>query len=795
MTKLDPHLRGHLRLLRAGAPRAAGEGADSAQAESLEVIVRFTGALADLTAIGFRPITFREPGVEDQHIVPGSIPVSLLADLAAIDHVVSISYPEQLRPLLDYSLPEIRADVLHTASPSRKGDGVVIGIIDSGIDWRHRDFIGFDERSSRVLALWDQLLTPAAGETPGPGTLGVVYDQGEMDRAVRGTLRIRSSDTGTVKDKEDERSKGHGTHVAGIAAGSGAAATCCRGPNTYIGVAPRASLVIVRSDFQEHRLIAGIDFILSQVEVGGPAAGQPVVINMSLGGTVGPHDGTQDIEQHINNVVLAKPGRAIVVAAGNSGDVKTEPCHVAATVAAATAGGTGRAEVEFVTADQIRGSAFVDVWYARSGRLNATLTCPDGTVIGPANHGLDVGPVAANPGADGDRQAMTLLDSTINGLQGRDNNLRLRVVKPKKGSVPAGSWKLTLENPDATPVPFHAWTSPPELVNFLPPADPPDDKIRASASSTVEFPGTAAEAITVANHQARTGCCNCWPSDDIEPSSSRGPVVRTAAVNHKPNIAAPGLSITAAAADAANLPGNCCDCCPESCCVLYVDLTGTSMSAPHVTGAIALMLEENHGLTKAQILQHLSSSTRPAPAPGDKNTWGAGKLNALGAVEAVRAAGGGGGGGGGGPAPGPVQPRLGGPAGLGVVQDDHAGTHRQNPLPGGFVELRGRLAALPDGERLAAVASRHFSEIRRLINTNRRVAVMWHRARGPALLHRMLLASESHRCCVTIGQRERRYLERLVDQLDLAGSPRLRAGLAQDRRVLLAILLGPGVAP
>lgn len=783
MSKFDPHLRAHLRRRHAHAEdveAAAGEEATEGPRQPLEVVVRFTGDLSDLTAVGFQPITPAEPARERYHIVPGTVPTERLDDLAAIEHVVSVSYPQQYRPLLDYSVPEIHADALHTGSPARKGQGVVIGIIDSGIDWRHRDFVDFDDRTSRVAALWDQLLTAGTGDTAGPGGLGVVYDQHAMDQAVQGLRRIRSLDTGIVKDKEDERSKGHGTHVAGIAAGDGSSATCCHGPNTYIGVAPLASLVVVRSDFAASRLIAGIDFIIAQ------AAGKPVVINMSLGKTTGPHDGTEDVEQHIDNVVSAQAGRAIVIAAGNSGDVKTEPCHVAGTVAA-----NASVDVEFTTPDAVPRFALVDIWYARAGRLNVSLTCPDGTVVGPATHGNDVGPVPANPGDSADRQAKVTLDSTVNGILGRDNELLVIIAKPTTGSVPKGSWKLTLTNPTGTAVPFHAWSSPSELVSFLPPVDPPDGKIRASASSTVESPGTAAQAITVANHQSRSGCCDLWPSTDIEPSSSRGPVARNAGANPKPNIAAPGLNITAANADAANLRGNCCDCCPDSCCTLYVDKTGTSMAAPHVTGAIALMLEEKHDLTRAQILQFLSASARPAPAPADKDTWGAGKLDAKAAVEAVRAAGGGGGGGGGGPAP--LLPGFARSSAVAALPEPPAAVERFRPVPGGFVALREQLAVLPDGERLAAVASRHFSEVRRLINTNRRVAAFWHLARGPALLHR-LLAAETHTCCVAVGPEERRYFDRFLGQLELYASPRLRAALAQYRPALVADLLGSPAA-
>lgn len=802
MTKLDPLLQAQLQSLRlrAASPeeRPALRAAAAEPDEPVRVIVKFTGDLAELTAVGFRPGTVGSLPPGQPHIVTGTAPPSRLDDLAAIEHVVWIDAPHQRHPMLDYSVPQIRADRVRNGSPSRKGKNVVIGIIDSGIDWRHADFLDWDGRSSRIFAIWDQLLLPNPGDKVGPKGYGVLYDQGDLDLAVQGTKPIRSLDLGIAPHRDDDHSKGHGTHVAGIAAGSGDAATCCHARGTYVGVAPLAQIVMVRSNFYDDRLIDGINFILEQAIAAGKddgfPDGKPVVINMSLGGLVGSHDGTSAVEQHINQVLRARPGRAIVVAAGNSGDVEATPCHVAATVPA-----NGEVEVRFATGDDLPGAAFVDLWYERAGELNATLTSPSTTVIGPANHGGGVGPVPANPAAAVDRQAMVQLRSRINDADGRDNNLLVTIAKPTTGSVPRGTWRLRLRNPRPAPVSFHAWCEPDYRVVFARPVDPPDGVIRASAASTVTIPGTAAEAITVANHQQVTGDCDCRRLSGIVPSSSRGPVVRNAATNPKPDIAAPGLEITATAADAATLRGACCDCLPDACCVLYVDKTGTSMAAPHVTGTVALMLEEDPTLTSAKIKEYLRASTDDAPAPADENTWGKGKLNAEKAVLAVRAAKGGGGpspappgGGGGGPNP----PRFGGTAFRDVTAPGPLrgfGPHRHGPVPTGFLLLREQLATFPDGERLAAVASRHFSEVRRLINTNRKVAAMWHQAGGPALL-RGMLSCGAHTCRVEVDERRVRYLSRFAGQLEQHASPRLRAALAEHGTTLLAVLLNSAAA-
>jgi subtilisin family serine protease len=793
--KLDPDLRRRTRTYLARAALSE-RAAEAEPAERVETIVEFTGDVADLIAVGFEARSVIEHQQKGYKIATGTISVDRLEDLAAIDHVVEVEGPRRMRPLLDYSLPEIRADVVHTGSQPFNGEGVAVGIIDTGIDWRHGAFIK-EDGTSRILAIWDQRLSATGSETKGLGDIGVVYSRQQISDALKGVGTVRSLD----KD-------GHGTHVAGIAAGNGAPASCCHTPATYVGVAPKADLVVVRVGSnpdpskavgENTRIVDALDFIFNQ----SPAAGLPIVVNISLGDNLGAHDGTSEVERAIDAAIFGFGARAVVVAAGNFArtdkDGLPTRCHVKGTVP-----GNDDVEVEFEVREGNDESAYLDLWYERAGTLHIEVIAHGGATSGTVHHGLDHSFIA-NPAADAKRRSRVFIDGTANGNFNRDNNFRIKIAKPQSGNLPHGQWKFKLTNPNAAPVNFHCWIDRGDDIHepiFLSPVDPPDGKVRASSDSTLGVPSTAAEAITVANHASRTSCCNCWPSHDIVASSSHGPVARNAAANPKPDIAAPGLEITSAKADAANLRGNCCACCPDACCCLYQDLTGTSMAAPHVAGAIALMLQKNRRLTRLQILQHLQATARPAPAGGTRETWGAGKLNVKDAVDAVAAPVAPGGGGGGGPAiyppfddekianRKPFSPLRAKP----VIREIASGRFDPggDPLSAAVRLLRARIDALPQGQELAAVISRHFSEARRLINTNRRVAAMWHRAGGPKLLRRLLQgAIEEDAPAAIESPAQREYLEQWCDLLARYGSQKLSAAVKNYRCAVLKLLQVP----
>jgi subtilisin family serine protease len=763
--KLSPELRAHLRAHEARKAPSPAAGAPEPRVERIEVLLEFTGDVADLTAVGFQPRSLLTHPEEGYTIATGIVPADRLTDLAAIHHVVEIEGRQKFGKHLNYSLPTMRGDAVHDGTPSRTGRNVVLGIVDSGVDWRHGSFVDPTTGKSRIIEIWDQFLDAEVGDTVGPtvegDALGVIYNQDEITDALktRDEKKIRARDGSP-----------HGSHVAGIAAGNGRPASCCRRPEVYVGVAPDAELIVVRLWNEDRemgenvRLVDALKYIFDHPKVKGtpPAVpARPAVINISLGQNRGAHDGTALVERAINAAVATR-GRAVVVSAGNHAD---EHCHVTESVPKRTAAGPGELEFEFTMPERRDDEAWLDLWYDRGRRLDIEVTAPSGATSGTRQQGGPVLDFVANPADLAGAQSSVYLTSRINNPHSRDNNWRINIDTPARGNLPHGTWKIKLTNPGNVAVKFHCWIERGEpRPEFLHPVDPPDGKLRSSPDSTVSIPGTAAGAITVANHSNKTDCCDCHPLGGLRASSGRGPVARGAAANKKPDIAAPGLRVTSAKANARNFPGYCCSCCPDACCFLYEDKSGTSMAAPHVTGTVALMLEENPLLRKAEILDHLQKSATPRPAGEAAEWWGAGKLNAEAAVERVRAAAGGGGGG-------------------SAHFDPGGGTWSRARVQPSLQLLRSRVLGLRDGVALAAVMSRHFSEVRRLINTNRRVATMWHRAAGPCLFRRLFEDRVDH----PIPPNET-YLERWCDLLSRYGSPRLRGSLKRYRSVIIELL-------
>ena len=190
------------------------------------------------------------------------------------------------------------------------GKDVVIGIIDTGIDFLHPDFQD-ENGNTRVLHIWDQTF----------GNLSPGYDPNRIPLPYGYGNEWDSTDinAGVCTHTEPSVFSGHGTNVSGSAVGNGLAV------NNYKGVAPEADIIVVASNFGAvswTSLVAdAVEYIFAKAD----ALGKPCVINGSLGTYFGSHDGMDAPAQYIDSLITSTNGRAFVCAAGNCGN---EPLHM-----------------------------------------------------------------------------------------------------------------------------------------------------------------------------------------------------------------------------------------------------------------------------------------------------------------------------------------------------------------------------------------------------------------------------------------------------------------------------------
>jgi uncharacterized protein (TIGR03437 family) len=474
------------------------------------------------------------------------------------------------------------------------GRGVVVGVIDSGIDWRHGDFKK-SNGNTRIKALWD-MSDPA---NTGPGGVGRIFTETEINNALAGN--------GTVGEKDTNN---HGTHVAGIAAGNGTLNGTTLG--THAGIAPEADLIIVKanragsSGFGDDDQVASIVWIRDQAK----ALNAPFVINMSLGGHGSQHDGTDVVEKTIdtllgdNMTTAGLKGRQVVIAAGNEGG---SSMHAGRHFEQGVPGSW-----TFQMSDEAKGLLMV---YQATDAFDFTITKPGGGTL--------TLPSTSNSASDADIDIEAENSSTGNNARNVGINFKNKL---------AGNWTLTVRGTRVINGRVDVWDLSDGSMPF----------VSASADNLMHVgsPATSREGIAVANFVTKTMFASqagtTTKNDEgavgsAANSSSPGP---TRDGRLKPEVTAPGAYvISTLSADTTPAPP-AADVAPGGKHIAY---TGTSMATPVTTGVIALMLEVNPELAPGTIKRLLRRTVTNDAATGTSisDKTGYGKINALEAVKAV----------------------------------------------------------------------------------------------------------------------------------------------------------------
>jgi subtilisin family serine protease len=552
---------------------------------------------------------------ETGNIATMDLPLARVADIATLPGVRSIQLSGIRTPALDLSRAATGADAVHAgAAPldrSYKGNGVIVGILDSGLDWSHPDFSNA-QGASRIRFLYDY----------SDGPTGKEWTQADITG-------------GTCTAVDGAGGRGHGTHVAGTAAGSGRANTA------YIGMAPEAEIVGVKATrdansgggFSDADIVGGIQYIFSKAA----ALNEPAVVNLSLGGHLGPHDGTSLLEQSIS--ALTGPGRIVVASAGNEGSAYIHGGYAAQA-------GTGYSDALETLVEPAVGvqQIAVDMWYPGA---------PASISVGiaayqPGNYSSAIAVTAAVPPGQAIQNVVlqsgtaTLGRVTIDARTVADpNNGAHRVLFVLEdggaGNLSNVIWSVFTFGSGT----FDMWAV--AGCRFTPVTGLPSYFHQGDNDRSVGSPATARKVISVASYVTKNtwidvdGTTQTQPGNPtvgaISTFSSRGPS-RDGRV--LPQITAPGEAIIAALSStlvagtdvprAEVLQGG-----------QLQKLQGTSMASPHVAGVVALLLERNRYLVPENVASILGS-TAEAVGAAPNNTWGWGKMRAVEAMMATPAA-------------------------------------------------------------------------------------------------------------------------------------------------------------
>ena len=591
---------------------------------------------ADAPSLGLLEVA---PGIGAARLSPSG-----LAGFAAAHPELYLGLEPPRRPLLDVSRGWIHLDSCRAAT-GKDGTGVAVGIVDTGIDIRHPDFL---DKNGKTRIAWLLNAEPPRGLHPEvEHTFGcddpqqsqcAVYAAADIDALIK-------QGSTAVHDAE-----GHGTHVASIAAGNGGISINSK--PAFAGVAPGATLIIANpsaeSGFSDPDVLRAAKFVFDRAGALGTPEPLPVVCNLSLGGDFGPHDGTSALEKGLSALVGDdKPGRAIVVAAGNSGgvsDVGDGPTSGVHTEAHVTPGGITRVPIR--AGASTKGQAFIWVTFRPGDDVDVALEGPDGSRwIGFVSPGDE-------RGFDNDKGTTA---GVVNNHLGKssitaDTNSAIIVIDGKwsnrsefnvllRGAGEASLWVVGTGDVVGSHIGV-VFERAIRQGTVTVPASAPGLLAVGCTLNRLQWKPLDAPAIIIGEldgvmDPAPDGACYF---------SASGP---TPLGVMKPEISAPGGFVVGAMsseADPRKIAGGLFSSspCPKGSkhCFLVADqhgvAAGTSMSAPQVAGAIALLMQIDPTLTQARVTDLLEAGARkPTGRVPYDYQLGPGVLDLDGALQAL----------------------------------------------------------------------------------------------------------------------------------------------------------------
>ena len=404
------------------------------------------------------------------------------------------------------------------------GNGVIIAVIDSGIDYTHIDFRN-EDGSTRILFLWDQTI---AGNAPSGFNEGTEYSEADINAA------LSEPEPFDILPSKDI--SGHGTAVAGIAAGNGRSSY---GENT--GVAPEASIIAVkvgREDSESFALTTELMRAVKYVIDKAQELEMPVAINLSFGMNNGSHRGDSLFEEFLGDMA-DEWKTSVIVPTGNEGSAGH---HYSGKISS-----NQIKEIEFFSASGIE-SFYISLWKNFADSFGVELIFPDGYSSGVINTESRLKTVR------NDNAVLTVIYGQPSRYSaGQEIYFDVRT---EKGTIKPGLWRLRIISSNVVDGKIDMWLPTLEEVGAKTYFTEP------SISDTITLPATAEKVVRVSGYNDRLG--------SIAGFSGTG----SRENNIFPDVAAPAVNIISARSGGG-----------------YDSFTGTSFAAPFVTGSAALMME------------------------------------------------------------------------------------------------------------------------------------------------------------------------------------------------------------
>jgi hypothetical protein len=584
----------------------------------VRAITMFAGNREDLIGLGLTVGSqahdiFTVEGTPDQ-----------LRELAAQPATAVVRLPRVLMPEVEDASAQAGIADVHQPRPANptgyRGQGILIGLVDTPLDVRHPTFReAANPNHTRVLYYWVQAPDSAAapGQTPqGVNNAafqdlnyGLLYTQADINAALANNAGTYGNQASQISQAPSTARNEHGSHTAGIAAGNGHDANYNVG--THVGAAPDAILVHVSaastwaeraSGVEEDRLIQAITFIFAAADLHNMRA----VVSVSLGTSLGPHDGSSLFDLNRDSLLNSFEDRSIVWSAGNDNN---DNGFTRGTVGHGATVAITYTPTNNLAADGLS-NVFLDVWYSgpelevelrRGGSTSNWVTA------GNEFHGA----VGANP-VDIDRDP-----EPSSGYRG----IRLYIQTTHSAQV----WTVNLRNPHASDdASYWAWTG--TQGQHASVNNPVHDVLTISDSAcgrSILTVGACDKVLpaNVASGEAITGYSAAGPTLD-------GRI--------KPELTAVGGTQARPVMSAGSLVAGS-----------YVGNWGTSMSTPLVAGLVALIMEErtlaganiDQDTIKALLVEYanqLNLHLDPAQAgyvDTERNLFGYGRVRAIGPID------------------------------------------------------------------------------------------------------------------------------------------------------------------